>query len=442
MKLKAFRWISMLLILSLIVGMLPMQIFAQEIIGSLDANDNISISTEAAQIVAELPEGRTAYSKEYLMSDGLHMAIVYANAVHYEKDGVWEDIDNTLTAHLDGTYQNTAGPWTVSLPQQSGVSSAVTIQKDGYTLSFGLPQKLTAGSGGAEVMSAGGETFTTQAVSTVTAQVEATLDVSQAKAQAEHPQTVLEKMNSRMTYQNIHSQTDVVYDLDGTRLKESIVMARYDSALRGYRYTLDVGQLIPRLQEDGSILFYDSTETTVVMLMEAPFLIDADQELSEDIQVSLTGGNGGKYTLTYTLPQQWLAAEERAWPVVLDPIVSSSLLRANIHDVLIYSNGENRYERGYLDLGYEGTVIKRSYVKFWNLPKLDSADIIVDAWMGMFQLYYRSISIPAEVHKVTSEWDQVTLNWDNQPTYDTTVTDFVRGHDDVEYRWALLFRQS
>lgn len=81
------------------------------------SDERISQKTEETadlQVLGEVPEHRTRFSKEFKMSNGLHMTSVYAEAVHYEKDGVWEEIDNTLRLHArtsGNVYTNTAGDW-------------------------------------------------------------------------------------------------------------------------------------------------------------------------------------------------------------------------------------------------------------------------------------------------------------------------------------------
>ena len=446
---KFLRCVSTLLVVVMLANMVPVQALSNtraESIGQIDGTEIIEAfpsespgSADEAVIVGEIADGRTEYSKEFLLSDGLHLATVYPEPVHYMKDGKWEDINNTLVADGKGSYRNTAGIWDVSFPQSSGSQKAVTITKDGYTLSFGMPQKLAPGnSSGAEVMSIGRaeETLSTSQVASVTAQVEATVDAVAAKAETQHPETVLHKLSSRMTYAGVYTDTDVVYDLRGNRVKESVVLAQYDPSLRGYRYNLNTGRLIPQLQDDGSILFYDPAQTEVIMVMESPFLLDKAMESSTDIEVSLTGANG-HYVLTYILPAAWLADEARQWPVILDPQVTCNLTRTNIYDVLVCSNGSVLPLKGYLDLGYEGGTVKRTYVRYGNLPPLHAADTVVSATMSMWQMYYRSLSVPAQVHQVTEDWSYDTLSWTNQPDYDPVVTDFVRGHSAVEYQWDV-----
>ena len=87
---------------------------------------------DTLQIIREDPERRGEYYKEFVLNGGLRMAAVYADAVHYQKDGQWEPIDNTLKLS-GGAYVNTTGVWQVSLPQQ--FSSSYTYDEEGNVTS-------------------------------------------------------------------------------------------------------------------------------------------------------------------------------------------------------------------------------------------------------------------------------------------------------------------
>ena len=74
------------------------------------------------------------------------MIAVYSSAVHFEDDGAWVDIDNTLvSAQVNGrsVLQNRANSFTVQLPQQLSSQSEVAIESDGYVLGFTLKNKKT-----------------------------------------------------------------------------------------------------------------------------------------------------------------------------------------------------------------------------------------------------------------------------------------------------------
>ena len=141
------RIISMFLVVLLLVQMLPAEVLAAE---HLEIGEMVTIptqkpATEEVHIVGELTDKRTEYSKEYVLSNGLHMASVYSQAIHYQENGQWKDIDNTLRtvgAGSEAAYANTSGIWDVSLPQELSQEKGITVTKDGYSLTFYMSGEL------------------------------------------------------------------------------------------------------------------------------------------------------------------------------------------------------------------------------------------------------------------------------------------------------------
>ena len=111
----------------------------------LSSQASETYNVEEAQIIGEDAERRDRFQREYLMSDGTRLLVVYPEAVHYEtEEGEWEEIDNTLkNGTADGTavLTNTAGVWDVSLPQQMTDDTQISVAKDGYALAFSLEGK-------------------------------------------------------------------------------------------------------------------------------------------------------------------------------------------------------------------------------------------------------------------------------------------------------------
>ena len=471
---------SMFLVIVMVFNMLPMTVWAEEYqeMTSSNVGDLSSASTETdtdpviaeAQIVGEVIENRTEYSKEFRLDNGLIIAAVYTNPVHYQDDGEWKDIDNTLVTASDGTLTNTAGVWNVSFPQQLSRSSPVTITKDGYTLSFVMAGELRY-QGNLEVMSAGEEsaasvssaessalvgnigsetaletasvniegsvqTFAISSAQLSTGTVQA-IDLTDMKEAAKHEALVAEKNVSQLLYTNVYSNTNVQYDLQGNKVKESIILNAYDSGLRGYRYTLNVGDMVPVLYSDGGIEFYDAEQENIVMYMPAPYLVDQAQEYSYDINVSLTGGNG-VYTLTYILPTSWLASSEREWPVVLDPAVTATANVLNIRDHTVAENGTYSYLREVLECGYGPSSHKQwIFLKYRTLPSLDASDVILEAEVSLYKPSNASIEVPVNVHKVLGSWESETLTWGNKPKYDTTIEDYAIVVGSGRYYWDI-----
>lgn len=449
------RILSLLLIVSMLWNMLPVSVLGADLREALNADDDAVLiepdftleekEPEEITILGEITERRTENIKEYLLSNGNTLAAVYGDSVHYQENGEWKDIDNTLIAK-NGTYVNTAGAWDVSFPQTLSSNNSISITKDGYTLSFGMAGKLTLGS--STVVTKPGEnvlyatemgtvpTITISAANASLAQLQQ-LDFAQAKAEAQHPELVRDKLTSRLSYSQVYADTDVVYDLGSNRVKESVILSRYDATLRGYRYTLQTGSMIPVLGTDGHIDFYDAQGEEIVMTMPAPFLVDANYEYSWNVQVDLSG-SGSTYTLTYTLPQQWLAEESRAWPVVLDPVVEVSNSSLHIADQTVFSNGSKSSTWGMIQCGYSATLgISRAYLKFTQIPTLTSADVIVDARVSLTKAVESTNPFYVGVHSVNGSWTSSGITWSNKPSFGANIADFVMVKEAMEYTWDV-----
>ena len=463
---KVLRSLSTFLVLVMLINMLPRTAWSaantQNALLELSANDSVatgkvfseSSTTDipTAKIIREAVDRRTEYSKAFQLDNGTYVAAVYAQPIHYEVNGQWEDIDNTLQINTDGTFSNKAGMWNVQLPQQLSGSDAVTVVKNGYTLSFRMAGELLQ-PGNLEIMNisqaepltASVETFSiasqiysVSAAQTVQGQIQA-IDISAAYNEAQYKEFVAEKNASRLLYANVYEGTDVQYDLKGNQLKESIILDAYRNTLRGYRYVLNVGEMIPVIQEDNSIYFYDSDRENVVMVMPAPYLVDDAGVYNYDVQVNLTG-TGSTYTLTYLLPQQWLAQESRAWPVILDPVITPQIDYLNIRDHTVASNGSYARDRYVLECGYgPSSHIHRIYLKYRDLPTLPDDAVIASANIKMYKLDNTSNSSGSmQVHKVLANWETETLTWANKPGYNAVVEDsVVIGNGSGYYTWDV-----
>ena len=401
-----------ILTLALLINLLPVSALAknvqmeQMVVQHWVEDPPVGATDETSQpleILSEDTSKRGEYYKEFVLSNGLRMASMYAEPVHYSEDGQWKEIDNTLKL-ASGAYTNTAGKWKVSFPQQLTKDKAVTITKDGYTLSFFMAGELyrdTTNLTRASLGTAAQEQpVQLQSFRTATAQLQA-MPQSEPEEDTLYPQAHAEKSHARLIYSNVSSGTDIVYDLKGNQVKESIIIESYNAKLQGYRYTLNVGELNPVLTDSGEIQLYDRDNQKIVMVMPAPFLVDDSGEYCYDIALTLNG-SGSQYTLTYHLPQQWLADTERQWPVVLDPAVEADITRTNIRDVSVYEqNPPHNHNAGVLDVGHNTTYgVMRSFIKYQSLPALTSSDVVVFARLDLLKPNDNSTSNPVEVHKV------------------------------------------
>ena len=449
---RATKLLALFLAFVFSLYLVPTEVLAAEV-GSQSAVqaeiDTETAAEENPEIVTELAEGRGRFQKEYLLSNGQRMLAVYPTAVHYEEDGEWKEIDNTLRREQRGSedvYRNTAGAWDVTLPASLDGGSAVELTKDEGTLRFYFTGELNgrtdvvSDSAGALPDADDVQTEASTAVENVqTSSLQvASPELSFSEDDKTLEATISDKLNTGASYADVYRGVDVRYDLQSDILKESIVIRSASDSREGYRYLLQTGELTLTLQEDGSVDAMSADSETPVFHMPAPYLYDANGRYNDEIQVKLTQQAAGAYELTYLLPQEWMNAAERADPVVLDPIVEADLRAKNIRDQTVAPGKNFNYLWGMVEAGYYAPYgVERFYMQYVDLPALTSADVVVQASISLYKLQKSSKSSQVNVHHVSGSWDSRTLQWSNRPDYDSRVQDYLMVQDTGWYTWDI-----
>ena len=65
--------------------------------GSQPAELSDAVAADEIAVLGEDTSLREEFTKQYTLKNGAKMAVVYPNAVHYEENGEWKDIDNLLS---------------------------------------------------------------------------------------------------------------------------------------------------------------------------------------------------------------------------------------------------------------------------------------------------------------------------------------------------------
>ena len=252
-------------------------------------------------------------------------------------------------------------------------------------------------------------------------------------------ETFSEKLSSTAEYASVFNGVSVRYDLNSNSLKESVIIASAPAGRTGYQYLLETENLVLEQQEDNSIYAYAADHTDgdePVFFMPAPYLFDQEKAYCDDIELILKETDNG-YLLTYLLPQEWMAAADRAYPVVLDPVVHAELSFTNIADQTVFSITQLSYTWSMLCIGQGSYGIGRSFLKYKNLPALTSADVIVDAKMALYKIQTSSSTSEIDVHKVNGTWESNTINWSNKPDYEPIVEDYQIAGAQGWYYWDV-----
>ena len=254
--------------------------------------------------------------------------------------------------------------------------------------------------------------------------------------QWEYPETRVDTLSSAITYSGVYSNTDIRYDLTSNKLKESVIINQSSTTLTGYEYVLTAPNMVLELQEDNSIHAYaaDAEEgDEPIFYLPAPYLLDQEDVCSTNVGVTLRATGDGQYTLSYALPRQWLLDESRAYPVILDPVVQPVSDTTTIRDITVREYGpedDSLYLAYNLRVGYwEDYGAERIFIRFKNIPKLSSADVVVKAAVSMYKIKDWPITFDVEAHQIVPTdpnaevWDSEDITWENQPPHNSIVED-------------------
>ncbi len=384
-------------------------------------------SGEETAILGEVEELRSEYAKHYRHVDGTYTATLYSEPVHYkDKNGDWQDIDNTLKLNSDkksasgkATYTVASSDVDVRVPQDFGNNQKLTIEKDGFAIGMGIRTAQTG-----NFISA--ESIDNERLSGIKAEINNNYiahekDTLSSDANTEKL-TVSEKNKQKMkldkrvsgvSYNDVFPDTDLEYVITSSKIKESIVVNEKQDEYT-YQFTMDLGDLVPVPQENGSIHLKKSVkDKESVFVIEAPYMFDANEEASYDVVMTLENN-----ILTVTADEEWINAEEREFPITIDPTVTVE--ETSIKDTYVgyYFENSNFSDENYLGVGDGIATLRRSYIKF-ELPAVPEGSIITNASLHLVQkdLDYDKTDRQFCVIDLTGKpaWNADTITWNNQP---------------------------
>ena len=148
---KLIRMLAFILVIVMMLEMGPMQVFATGSGANTEYADTIASEETAPAEDAKIPEVyiegevtglRSEYEKHYRLTDGSFMAVQYQVPVHYEDEGQWVDIDNTLEAVTmfsgDTVYQAVNGENVQAFASDLSDGTIMTMATDDHMISMSI----------------------------------------------------------------------------------------------------------------------------------------------------------------------------------------------------------------------------------------------------------------------------------------------------------------
>lgn len=348
-----------------------------------------------SRIVGELLDLRSEDIKQLRRADGAVEMVMYPDAVHYEKDGVWEAIDNTLVetenSEKEEVYENTASDLVVRF---NASRQEVTIEYQGEVLSF---ERITD-------------------VPSYAAVVE--------NEKPDHELTDEEQdelwrfpaeLSSTIKYLPVepdpeNAEKEVEYRLNGKRLSEFITLDRAPEEAPVYSYRIG-GTLVPSV--DGSTVLFLNADGETVLKFSAPYMTDAKGEICYDFEISAEQDEEG-YIYRMIPSEEWLCSPEREFPVVIDPEVETNF-RSNVDNASIRSSAPTQNYGSHILLNVGDSY--RSLIRLTQLPVLKAGDVIIDANIVLTRYgnaSYASTGKEVDGYAILSDnWSDSSVTWNS-----------------------------
>ena len=234
---------------------------------------------------------------------------------------------------------------------------------------------------------------------------------------------------------------DLEYNIISNTVKENIIL-KSKAVNSEYSFNIKHKNLKANLEEDGTIGLYSGKDK--VFTFAVPFAYDSNQIYTDLVKYELYTAED-ESILTIKVDEDWLYDEERAFPVVIDPVTETLQTKENIADTFVASGaGYNSTPfsaiYGSIYAGKESSAYEDcyAYVKFNTLPTLSSGDMITDAYLTLAQFIYQpknqNSTLYLSAHEVTGPWTEGVVTWNSKPRNSETILDYVKIDETQAYR--------
>ena len=362
-----------------------------------------AVKQEGRSLVRECIKERSRFSRVFETKNGEKAAVIYPKAVHFKKDDAWEVIDNTLVLSKDQlAYENAQGRMKVRIarmPKQkkkkkkmmlfnleekqnarsaqqdqteekSGIIELASVEKDGFTISWGLKTQEEKSAVLSQVNESEVQTeFKPNPVSIQT---------------AEEKLLKLSKLSSAGYFREILPGMDIRYRLESEVMKEEIILKKKEAAAETITFVMKHPGLSMHVLADGSVALCkvqgeceedftenderlanhaESSDENAVFFLDAPILFDKNGEVVK-AAYQIEKGQGIS-EITIKMDASWLMDEGRAYPVTVDPTVRIEKKQTTIDDAFVRSKDPNSsYGYNFSELRSEETDRIRFAVPF------------------------------------------------------------------------------
>ena len=419
---KACKILSVFLAFLIVVQILPLQVLAENITDAIAhqqfindvVNNPTSVDDDSdAEILYEVEEKRDEYTKVYKKSDGSYTAVMTEEPLHYLYNGEWEEINNSMS--LNGNlYTNLDNLFNVELPETIDSNENLTVEKDGYELSFSVDE-----------------------IEESSATVENNVVVSDTNIAV--ADEAISQTQSSVTYNDVAENTDLQYIVTPNSIKENIIVSDKESVKDTYTFTFETNGLNTEKLDDGSVVFKDENDE-VKFRIPRPVMTDSSLAFSYDINVVLIENTDETVTLEYSPSSEWINDSDCVYPITIDPAIHVENDDVSwVEDTWVSFDSEienSQYINGYNDCA--GGVINQTSTNSNNETRYQNSEIYtkfnIDALKSLgnnvvftevqYLFVGASVEGKAIAKTISSPTDLTTVTYETKPTLDDEIIDY------------------
>lgn len=288
---------------------------------------------EKTKTMGEITELREKNRKVFLMSDGSKRAEYHAAPIYTlnEKNCTLEEVDRSLHKTKDGKhFANGKNNFAAKFNSEEQTDELFSIEKGEHRISV----------------------------------------VAKTKNKRPAPTVHKTKTAEVVAFKDAENGVDYEYSVKNQGVKENIIIKEKQKKYK-FSFVLECQNLTAQLDETKQrVAFLDSQNGQEIFFVPAPFMQDANGAVSTAVKYALKPYKNNSFVFTVTADSKWLNAEERAFPVTLDPQIMMS--DCTYMSTYSWKNGTMYSAEDHVVGITENGNVNRMYMHFSkpSLPKL------------------------------------------------------------------------
>ena len=257
----------------------------------------------------------TENSRHFVMNNGTKRAFFFPHKMNHfdEEKKAWAPIDNSLKSKGDG-YVASLGKYTAKFLKE-GENEAVELSGGTDKISW-------------EYLGINKNVFSNLRSSAVKPGVKSK-SILKVRNDVKDPTSLTPEGHA--VYANAEGGIDIDYSVEGNGIKENIII-REKSLTYHYFFLLRVTGFEMKAAPDGKeIKFYksgtrsdDLSNNIPEFIMPAPFMYDANGNQSNQVKYTVEKIEDEVYLFSVDASSEWINADERVFPVCIDPQLLSA----------------------------------------------------------------------------------------------------------------------